>query len=209
MKPILWLPAAALLGLAGVAQAQPPQPGYGPPPFRSSPYRAAPRADPGTEASAVLREGMDKLLAFLAKDENKLQVAAFLDREIAPYFDFEYMARWVAGPRYGRMDPGAREALAAKLEARFLGTLAKRLAGYEGQQVRYFRPRTTRRGAVSVSVGVLQPGTYPAKLDFRMYRGDDGWKIYDVSANGRSASAYYRMQLNRTAGATPPAPYAR
>jgi phospholipid transport system substrate-binding protein len=107
------------------------------------------------------------------------------------------------------MDPDAREALAAKLEARFLGTLAKRLAAYDGQQVRYFRPRITRRGAVSVSVGLLQPGTYPAKLDFRMYRGDEGWKIYDVSANGRSASAYYRMQLNRTARSAPPGAYGR
>jgi phospholipid transport system substrate-binding protein len=208
MKPILWLPVAALVGLSCAAVAQPPQYGYGPSSF-ATPYRPPIRTDPGEEASAVLREGMDKLLDFLAKDENKLQVAAFLDREIAPYFDFERMARWVAGPRYARMSADAREALAAKLEARFLGTLAKRLAAYQGQQVRYFRPRMAQRGVVSISVGILRPGAYPAKLAFRMYRSGDGWKIYDVVANGRSAAAYYRMQLNRSARPSPGVPYGR
>ena len=66
-----------------------------------------------------------------------------------------------------------------------------------------------RRGAVSVSVGVLRPGTYPAKLDFRMRRTGDGWKVYDVVANGRSASAYYRMQLNRSASTRRPVAYSR
>lgn len=209
MKPVFWLPIAALVGLSCVAVAQPPQYGYAPSPFTATPYRPAIRVDPGEEASAVLREGMEKLLEFLAKDENKLQVAAFLDREIAPYFDFDRMARWVAGPRYARMGADAREALAARLEARFLGTLAKRLAAYQGQQVRYFRPRLTQRGLASISVGILRPGTYPAKLDFRMYRSDEGWKIYDVLANGRSAAAYYRTQLNRSAGPAPSGPYGR
>jgi phospholipid transport system substrate-binding protein len=210
MKPMLWLPMAAVFAFSGVSLAQPPQHGgYAPGPYGMSPYRGAPRTSPGAEASAVLREGIDKLVEFLGKDENKLQVAAFLDKEIAPYFDFDYMAKWVAGPRYARMGEDAREALAAKLEARFLGTLARRLAIYDDQQVRFFRPRMAGRGTVSVSVGILRPGSYPAKLEFRMYRGAGGWKIYDVLANGRSASAYYRMQLNRTARPSPPMTYGR
>lgn len=209
MKPIFWLPLLALLGLCGITQAQPPQYGYGPAPFGSAPYRAAPRVNPADEAGGVLRGGMDKLLAFLAKGENKLQVAAFLNKEMAPYFDFDYMAKWVAGPRYARMGEEARDALSAKLEARFLGTLAKRLAAYDDQQVRFFRPRMMGRGAVSVTVGILRPGRYPAKLDFRMRRSGDSWKIYDVVANGRSASAYYRMQFNRIATPSRPAAYGR
>jgi phospholipid transport system substrate-binding protein len=208
MKPHFLLPFFALLALAGAAQAQPPQYGYGGP----SPYGMTPRTSPVEEASAFVREGMTKLLEFLGQDEqpNKLQVAAFLDKEIAPYFDFAYMARWVAGPAYVRMNPDQRKALAAKLEARFLSALAKQLATYEGQQVRFFRPRMSSRGSVSVNVGILRPGAYPAKLKFRLYRSKDGWKVYDVAANGRSVSAYYRLQLQRGASMpTNPLPYRR
>ena len=62
MKPYFWLPLAVLLGVCGAVQAQSP---YGP-----GPYAAGPRAHPGSEAAARLREGMDKLLAFLAQEEN-------------------------------------------------------------------------------------------------------------------------------------------
>jgi phospholipid transport system substrate-binding protein len=200
------LSVALLLGTIGVAQAQPPYP-YPPNAYPPGAYRPAPRVFPGEEAAEVLRQGMDKLLTFLGQKEkpNRLQVAAFLDREIAPYFDFGYMARWVAGPRYGMMTGEQRKALAAKLESRFLSALAGHLASYQGQQVRYFRPRMSPRGAVSVSVGILQPGTYPSKLIFRMYRSTAGWKVYDVIANGRSAAAYYRARFNRSGpGSSPP-----
>jgi phospholipid transport system substrate-binding protein len=204
MKPYFWLPLAVLLCIVGTAQAQPP--------LRPGPVAyPAVRANPGTEAAATLREGMDKLLGFLGQEEkpNKLQVAAFLDGTIAPYFDFDYMAKWVAGPGYSAMGAERREALSAALEARFLGTLAGRLAKYKGQQVRFFRPRRGARGAVSVRVGILRPGGYPSKLDFRMYRSADGWKVYDVVANGRSAVSYYRQQSKRAAAAGRRAPYGR
>jgi phospholipid transport system substrate-binding protein len=224
MKSRSWLPLAVLLGLAAGAQAQPY--GYAPPagPYGTHPAmqpmplpgaQTAPTADPReamrerlakspmVQATNTLKEGMDKLLEFMSQKEtpNKLQVAAFLDKEIAPYFDFDYMAKWVAGPAYTRMSPEQRKAMAARLEASFLSGLSTQLASYEGQQVRMLRPRMGVRGAVSVNVGILRPGSYPSKLEFRMYKSDDGWKVYDVVANGRSAASYYRVQFQRSARA--------
>jgi phospholipid transport system substrate-binding protein len=210
MKTRFWIPLAALIGLTGIAQAQPPQYGYGPMPYGPPPHMASPRAIPGAEAAAVLREGMDKLVGYLKKkDDNKLQVAAFLDKEIAPYFDFDYMAKWVAGQGYAKMGEKQRKALAADLEARFLSAMATQLTKYDGQQVRYLRPRTAGRGAVSVPVAVLRPGAYPSRLEFRMYKSEDGWKVYDVVANGRSASAHYRMELKRASLPAQSVPYRR
>jgi phospholipid transport system substrate-binding protein len=184
---------------------------YAPGAFGPGAYGPAARANPAQEAADVLREGMDKLLGFLDQEEtpNKLQTAAFLDKEIAPYFNFAQMAKWVAGPRYPGMNPEQREAMAAGLEARFLSALTAKLTQYGGQQIRFLRPRMSRPGMATVSVGILRPGTYPSKLDFRMIRGKDGWRIYDVVANGRSAVAYYRTELNRSTAARTGAPYGR
>lgn len=196
MKTCYWLPLAALLSFGGIALAQP---SFAPGPAHY-PYPPASHVNPGAEAAATLRQGMNKLLDFLGQEDkpNKLQVAAFLNATIAPYFDFDYMAKWIAGPDYTSMSLEQREALAASLEARFLGTLAGRLTQYQGQQVRFFRPRRGARGAVTVAVGILRPGSYPSKLEFRMYRAADGWKVYDVLANGRSAVAFYRQQYKRS-----------
>jgi phospholipid transport system substrate-binding protein len=206
MKSHFWMPLALVLGLGGAAQAQPPMSPYGP-----GAYGPSARVNPAQEAAAVLREGMDKMLEFLDQDEkpNKLQTAAFLDKEIAPYFNFDQMAKWVAGPRYPRMNEEQRKAMAAGLEARFLSALTGKLTQFKGQQIRILRPRMNRPGMVTVSVGILRPGTYPSKLDFRMYRGKDGWKVYDVVANGRSAVAYYRTELNRSTAARAGVPVTR
>ena len=150
---------------------------------------------------------MDKLLEYLSQKDtpNKLQAAAFLDREIAPYFDFAYMAKWVAGPAYSGMSEADRKALTAKIEAEFLSSLATQLGKYDGQQVRYMRPRPGPSGSVKVPVGILRPGDYPSKMTFRMYRSADGWKVYDVEANGRSAAAHYRTQMARPVQPVQPA----
>ena len=224
MKSLAWLPLVALVGSSAAAWAQPPSyaPAAGPwgpesatppMPYANAPDGAsgwgAPPAGwgdtaptgPAAQASAVLKEGMDKLLAYLAQKEvpNQLQVAAFLDREIAPYFDFDYMAQWVAGPAYSGMTPEERKALAAQLESEFLGALTRHLAGYNGQQVRLLPPRRGPRGSVNIPVAVMRAGDYPTTLQFRLSESKDGWKVYDVVANGQSAAAYYRNQFQQMA----------
>ena len=82
---------------------------------------------PGAEAADKLKSGMDKLLDYLGKKDspNKLQAAAFLDREIAPYFDFAYMSQWVAGPAWASMSEQNRNAMTAEIESSFLTTLVR------------------------------------------------------------------------------------
>jgi len=202
----LWLPLALLALITGTAQAQvtPAWGGYGP---GAAPARMAPSQRPGSEAVETLQAGMDKLLGYLGQKDapNKLQAAAFLDREIAPYFDFAYMAQWVAGPAWSGMSEADRKAMTANIEASFLSSLATQMAKYDGQQVRYMRPRPGPGGSMKVPVGIVRPGAYPATMTFRTYRSGDGWKVYDVEANGRSVAAYYRTQFNRQKQAAPAA----
>jgi phospholipid transport system substrate-binding protein len=134
-----------------------------------------------------------------------LKLAAFVEGEIAGYFDFEAMARLALGPRYQRMSEAQRADLVQQIEQDFLQTLTRRLARFDDPSVRYFRPRRGYGNRAMVTVGLSNPGGYPARLDFRLYQGTDGWKVYDVAANGNSAVAYYRQMLARAWAQ--PAPY--
>ena len=179
---------------------------------------AGPRTAPGwphvapqraavSEAGTFLRSGLEQLLDFLKQKPrpSEMKVAAFLDEKITGYFDFEYMARTAVGPAYRRMNAERRTAVVQRIEQDFLSTLARRLASYDNQRVRFFRPRRGLGNRTSVTVGIGNPGSYPARLDFRLYRSKDGWKVYDVSANGNSAVNYYRQKFNRVWRR--PAPY--
>ena len=53
-----------------------------------------------------IRQSVFRLARFLAADPNAATPAirSFLARELAPYFGFQYMARWAAGPLHHRLD---------------------------------------------------------------------------------------------------------
>jgi phospholipid transport system substrate-binding protein len=196
MRRLSWLLAGVLI--SGIAQAMPYGPGPVPGP---GPYMAPPIPAPSTNDPALaLRAGMDKLLGFLNGSEPPSADAlnSFLSEEIAPYFDFEYMTESAGGRLYERMQAEEQQSLVEKLKTSFLGKMAEKLGGYDKQQVRFLPPRGGDDGRTAeVSVAVLNPGSYPARLDFRLYRNGEDWKVYDVSANGQSAIVHYRQQLVR------------
>ncbi len=173
-------------------QAPPSLPANMPPPMRQPQIR--PRTDI-EQASMMLKAGLGKLMAFFSSGNvpNRSQIAAFLEKDIAPYFDFAYMAQWAAGPAYKRMNKQQIKALEVDLKTQFLSTMAQKLTNFSQQSINYLPPRMTGRNQVELSISLGQPGNYPARLDFRLYKSEAGWKVYDVSANGSSALMYYRQ----------------
>jgi len=213
---------AVAAGVAGQAMAEP---GYGPGPGSSGYYPAPPTrymgprygqrqapadaTDENPGPGALLRSGVDKLLAFVSQSPmpDRLKIAAFLEEEISPFFDFTYMARVAAGPAMRDMTEEQQQRLSGRLKEMFLGALAERLSDYDQQQVIYLPPRGTRGKVVTLSVAIQQAGPYPAQLDFRLHRTAEGWKVFDVAANGSSALAYYRDYFRRAMMPKPSGPY--
>ena len=195
MKSTYWLFAAVLF--AGSAFAIPH---YGPGP---SPYASGPASAPRAGNPAVtLRAGMDKLLTFLGSEERPSPeaLAQFLDTEIAPFFDFQYMASSAGGRLYEQLSEEGQRGMVEDVKRTFLTKLAEKLGAYDKQQVRFLPPRAGNDGRTArVSVAVINPGSYPARLDFRMYRARHQWRVFDVSANGQSAIVHFRRQLMRQA----------
>jgi phospholipid transport system substrate-binding protein len=145
---------------------------------------------------------MDRLLAFLGSEQKPSQeaLAQFLNNEIAPFFDFEHMARAAGGRLYERLSEDEQRAMVNDIKRTFLTRMAEKLAAYDEQQVRFMPPRAGNDGRTArVSVAILNPGSYPSRLDFRLYRAGHRWRVFDVAANGQSAIVHYRHQLMRQA----------
>lgn len=195
MKSGYLLLAGALL--AGAAHAVPHYgPGPGPGPMMAGAYAAPQAAHP----AAALRAGMDKLLAFLGSDPRPGQeaLAAFLEQEIAPFFDFQYMAETAGGRLFEQLGSDEQQRMVEDVKRTFLRKMVEKLSAYDQQQVRFLPPRRSNDPRTAqVSVAIMNPGSYPARLDFRLYRSGDAWRVYDVAANGQSAIVHYRQELMR------------
>lgn len=175
-----------------------------------TPRAAATPADKATQAlprpSGMtpverLKMGVDSLIAFMSKEPVPAPsaIARFLDEQIAPMFDFDAMARAAAGRYYLRLSPRQQHAMAEEIKHLFLTRLTEGLAVYSGQQVRFLRPRLSPDGReAALGMLILHPGSYPARIDFRLAREQSGWRIIDLAANGSSAVVYYRRMLAAT-----------
>lgn len=182
--------------------------GMGPPwvmPQTQRPSQRPTQAKKATTPEGLLKEGVGKLIGFIRQARSQGQpinppmAMAFLDQEIAPYFDFGYMAKVAAGPIYSRLNDRQKVHLENKLKTRFLTTLARNLGSYSDQQIRYLPPRMSADGKeLDLNVWLMQAQGYPTKLRFRLYRSAQGWKVFDVVANNTSAVIYYRNYLRRT-----------
>ena len=91
-----------------------------------------PAGAPVPTPDQVVRQGIDRLTGFLigARDAEPEVIRDFLNHEIAPAFDFAYMARWAAGPLYRRMNTTQHARLTDKLRELFLAALARNLGSY-------------------------------------------------------------------------------
>ncbi len=189
MKARLSLFLSLVLTL-GVAQAEPGyygQPGYYPP---------HPDYEQETPAT-LLEDGIQRIQVFIKqkgiKDPEVL--TAFLNEQMAPYFDFEYMARLVGGRFYLQLEPTLKVQFRSRLQKMFFSALGRNLGAYTDPMPRIDfikQPRIRDYNEVEVAARVLPAQGYPIRLIFRFVRTDDGWKVYDASYNGMSAVMYYR-----------------
>lgn len=152
------------------------------------------------EPARVLQTGVETLTGYLGNNQGvpPAQLRAFLEQEIVPYFDFNRMAFWAAGSVNRYLNPEQRQQLTAMLKERFLQAMAEQLSGYKHSRIQYLQPRgNPRRGNVTLGLRVFGADSYPVQLDFKLYRGESGWKVYDVVANGVSAVTHYRNEFSQ------------
>ena len=155
---------------------------------------------PSSGPAQVLARSFERLTGFLigVPDPTPEAVSAFLADELAPHVDFAYMAAWAAGRHHRQLDAEQRARLTEGLRQLFLEALARNLGrfGTPRPRIDIYRPRPGRSaGETVVPVRVASPSGGTARLGFRFYWAGGTWRIFDVTANGASALAYYRRHF--------------
>ncbi len=199
--------AVAIMAVMSMSVAQ-AQPGSGMPPYGYAPPMPgpmprpvpAPREYPADSPAALVQKGMGALIQRLqSRDINPRSLEKYLQDEVAPYFDFEYMAKSAAGNMYRHMSDSQKKRMAQRIERQFLSTMVQRLVSYNNQEVRVVSQHLNRNGRTGmVTTAITGPRGYPTRLDFRFYKAKSGWKVFDVMANGQSAVVHYRRQFRQT-----------
>ena len=165
--------------------------------FTASTISAAP--DPIVSPARVIHTALDKITTFSSNSDkvNPVKLRGFIENEIIPHFDFDNMSHWITGRYADNMTAKDKSEFQRNLRETFLSSLAKHLGSFDAEntRVKFYPPRYRGQGEAFVGTSIYRPDSMPVRLDFRMRRDGDNWKIIDVKANGSSAVLYYRRHF--------------
>lgn len=150
----------------------------------------------------LVRQTSEQMLAVLKAQRAELEadpgkLYGAVSEIVLPHFDFEKMARWVLGKYWRQADAAQREAFTRAFRELLVRTYGTALLSYDDQEVAYL-PLHMAAGdkQVTVRTEVDQHGAPSIPINYSLYLGEGGWKVFDVVVNGVSLVSNYRTSFS-------------
>jgi phospholipid transport system substrate-binding protein len=150
------------------------------------------------EPGALVRETSDRMLAVLKEQRDVIKAEparlyGLVDEIVLPHFDFERMSRWVLGKHWRQASAEQQREFVNQFRTLLVRTYGTALLEYTDQQVKFLPVRISADGRdATVRTEVVKPGAPAIPINYSMYLGDHGWKVYDVVIDGISLVSNYR-----------------
>ena len=148
----------------------------------------------GTVDEVIRLMGDPALKAPAQKPRRRELMKQAIDR----HFDYEEMARRSLGANWKNLSP-AQHSEFVKLFGELLeASYSSKIERYTDEKVKYTSENLEEDYAEVRSVVLRKNDRIP--IDYRLYKSDRGWMIYDVVIEGVSLVSNYRSQFTRIIG---------
>jgi phospholipid transport system substrate-binding protein len=122
-------------------------------------------------------------------------VIKLVDSKVMPNINFEAMTRSAVGPQWRSATPEQRSKLQAEFKVLLVRVYAGALAQIKDQTVEVTKTLPVPGGSQVVVQSEVKGKGEPIKLDYRLDKIDNAWKIIDVNVGGIWLVTSYRSQF--------------
>ncbi len=131
------------------------------------------------------------------------KISALVDSTVMPHVDFQRMTALAVGRNWRQANPEQQKQLMGEFRLLLLRTYSGAVSSVQDQTLRT-KPLRAAAGDTEVVVRseILERGRQPIQLDYRLYKADSGWKIYDVNVLGVWLIETYRNQFAQEVSAS-------
>jgi phospholipid transport system substrate-binding protein len=151
-----------------------------------------------TSPDALVKSTADEVLAVIRTTKDKKALRDAAEQKVLPHFDFRSMTQLAVGKYWREATPAQQKALEAAFRTLLVNTYTASLntaaLGKESVEV---KPMDSKPGQTDVVVRttVKTSNRQPIPVDYRMAKGPDGWKVYDVIVENLSLVTNYRSSF--------------
>lgn len=133
--------------------------------------------------------------AVQAGDLNR--ITALVDSKVMPSVNFETATRSAVGPQWRSATPEQRTRLMTEFKALLLRLYAGALTQVKDQTVEITKTLPVQGSTQVVVQSEVRGKGEPIKLDYRLDKAGDAWKIIDVNVGGIWLVQNYRTQFQQ------------
>lgn len=116
-----------------------------------------------------------------------------VDENLLPHTDFRRMSSWVMGKHWKRASEEQRQQFIHEFRMLLIRTYATAVQDLSPEHIRYMPARaSTKPDRAVVRTELRQPGKPVIPINYRMYKKNGHWLVYDVRIEGISLVSNYR-----------------
>jgi phospholipid transport system substrate-binding protein len=159
----------------------------------------APAWASGTPDALVRQISTDVLAA--AKADKAIQagdinrIVAMVEDKVMPHVNFEVVTRSAVGPQWRGATPEQRSKLQAEFKILLVRVYSGALTELKDHTVEITKTLPVPGSTQVVVQSEVRGGSEPIKLDYRLDKPADAWKIIDVNVGGLWLVQNYRSQF--------------
>lgn len=147
---------------------------------------------------ALVKSLADEVLSTIRTTKDKKALREAAEKRVLPHFDFKAMTQLAVGRHWREASPTQQKALEDAFRTLLVNTYTASLnVAALGKEQVDVRPLEAKPGQndVIVRTTVKTGNRQPIPVDYRMQKGPDGWKVYDVIVENLSLVTNYRSSF--------------
>ena len=152
---------------------------------------------------AVVEHAANKVIEILDNERESIrnnpdQIYDLVDEHILPNFDFDKMSLFVLGKVWKQATQEQKTRFQREFTRLLINTYTTALLEYSTDEPITYKDvklSAKNKNVAIVPTEVRQKGTGPIDVTYRMFKNDNGWRIYDVIIDGVSLVTNYRANF--------------
>ena len=147
---------------------------------------------------ALVKSTADEVLNIIRTTKDKAALRRAAEQKVLPHFDFRAMTQLAVGQHWRQASPEQQKQLEEAFRTLLVNTYTASMnVAASGKEAVEVKPLELKPGDTDVVVRTLvRTASRPAiPVDYRMTRGPNGWKVYDVIVENLSLVTNYRSSF--------------
>jgi phospholipid transport system substrate-binding protein len=153
------------------------------------------------EATDAVKSTVDQVLATLRSSNSapgkvRPETRERLKSIASTGFDFTEMAKRALGPNWARQTPQDQKEFVRSFTELLIDSYSDTIASYRGEKINYLG-ESHDAGSARVKTAISNSRGDDYRVEYRLHRTSDGWKVYDVVIEDVSLVNNFRSQFTR------------